>query len=525
MSTASGCSSSTRFPLTERQNNLFSPLITVCLLLAAVTCGAQLVRTKSYEVALTGENETRQVLRAGDDHLMVYKPFLQNGRLMINYSVLDTALQETLSGGIDFGNDQSIQLARFGARRMWFLTRFIDKSRDFGIYGVFMDSTIYTYSRFLNVIPFQPLFFEANGSAAVIAGYYNNRPVALFCNFRTGESKLLPGFFNLPGEVNQVTAYADGKFEVLLVLKTSGYRKSAYLNRYGPDGELEKSTVVGSGKDRSLIFARQVRTGSDSMVIAGIYGNRSETSRGFFIAAVNADDTYTLRFYNYGDLPNFFKFLRPGRQERIRDRIERKKSRGKPLRFPHRMLVHDLAVHNNRLVLLAEAFFPTYRSSAGGVIRQGSTGIFTYIKPFYPYQRDLVFDGFRYTHGIALGISRSGTIQWDNSLTLRNIKTFNLQQFIQYVQGADNGYLLYATEDDIAGTMIRGSELTGFAGKDPGKQRNDARMPSVEPGRNRIFSWYGNTLIQSGIREVRREVVPGQTSNMLIFQITRLSAR
>ncbi|MFM7329126.1 MAG: hypothetical protein ACKO3B_10385 [Bacteroidota bacterium] len=499
--------------------------MTACLLLAAVTCGAQLIRTKTYEVALTEEHETRQVLRAGDDHLMVYKPFLQNGRLMINFSVLDTALQETLSGGIDFGNDKSIQLARFGARRMWFLTRFIDKSRDFGIYGVFMDSAIYTYSRFLNVIPFQPLFFEANGSGAVVAGYYNSRPVALFCNFRTGESKLLPGFFNLPGEINQVTARDDGKFDVLLVLKTSGYRKSAYLNRYGPDGELEKSTVVGSGKERSLMFARQVRTGGDSILIAGIYGNRSETSRGFFIAAVNAEDTYTLRFYNFGDLPNFFRFLRPGRQERIRERIERKKSRGKPLRFPYRMLVHDFAVQDGNLVLLAEAFYPTYRSGNAGMVRQGSTGIFTYIKPFYPYQRDMVFDGFRYTHGIALGISKSGTIQWDNSLPLRNIKTFNLQQFMQYVAGGENGYLVYATEDGIAGTMIRGSEVTGLAGNDPGKQRADARLPSVEPGRNRVFSWYGNTLIQSGIREVRREIYPGQTTNILVFHITRLDAR
>ena len=500
-------------------------LLVTCLFLVTLNTFAQLVQTGSYQVPLTEENEVRQVLRAGTEHLFVYKPFLLDGDLMMSFTVLDTALKEKYTGGINFGADKTIQLARHGSGRMWFLTRFVDKSRDFGIYGIFMDSSIYTYSRFLNVIPFQPLFFEANTSGAVIAGYYNGRPVALFCNFRTGESKLLPGFFNLPGEINQVTAYDDGRFDVLLVLKTSGYRKSAYLNRYGADGELQKSTVVGSGRERSLIFARHVRTGTDSVLIAGIYGNRAETSRGFFIAAVNPDDTYTLRFYNYGDLHNFFRYLRPTRQERIRERIERKKSKGRPLRFPHRMLVHDFRMDGRNMVLLAEAFYPTYRSGYGGTIRPGNTGIFTYIRPFYPYQRDLAFDGFRYTHGIALGITRSGTISWDNSLALKNIKTFNLQQFMHYLSGEENGYLLYATEEDLTGNKIRNSEVMGIAGTDLSSRKPDSRVPLVESGRNRIFGWYDDVVIQSGIREVRREVSPGNAVNQTVFFIHKMKGR
>jgi len=495
------------------------------LLLVAIRAAAQLFTTGSYEVPLREENETRQVLRAGDDRLFVYKPFLLDGALMMEFKVLDTALQERLSGGINFGTDKNIQLARYGGGRIWFLTRFVDKSRDFGIYGVFMDSSIYTYSRFLNVIPFQPLFFEVNGTGAVVAGYYNARPVAVFCNLRTGESKLMPGFFNLPGEINQVTAYDDGRFDVLLVLKTSGYRKSAYLNRYNSDGELLKSTVVGSGKDRSLIFARHVRTGSDSVLVAGIYGNRSETSKGFFIAAVNPDDTYTLRFYNYGDLRNFFRYLRPTRQERIRERIERKKSKGKPLRFPYRMLVHDLRTDGNNLVLLAEAFYPTYRSGYGGATRPGSTGIFTYIRPFYPYQRDLVFDGFRYTHGIALGIATDGTILWDNSIALKNIKTFSLQQFMHYVPGTENSYLLYATEDDFSGSMIRNSGIAGPARRDDPTRKPDTRAPAAEYGRTRIFSWFNNTMIEWGIRELQREIAPGTKVDQVVFYIHKLEGR
>jgi len=496
-----------------------------CLLFTLGSAVAQLQLTGKYEDPLSSDTEYRQVVTCGTKGIFIYQPFLRDGDLQIAFTMLDTALHPKLDGGVSFGNDKSLQMVRYAGNRVWFLTRQTDRSIDFSLYGIFTDTAIYTYTRFVNAIPLQPLFFEVSGSGAVIAGYYNSRPVALFCNLRTGESKLLPGFFNLPGEINQVIPRADGGFDILLALKNSGYRKSMYVNRYSAEGTLEKTIIVASGRERSLMFGRMSTTGKDSLLIAGIYGNRSESSKGIFTAAVNADDTYTLRFYNYGDLKNYFGYLRRTRQERIRERIERRKAKGRQLRFPSRMLIHDLRPEGKEFLLLGEAFYPTYRSGSNAVSRPGSLGVFTYFRPFYPYQRDMAFDGFRYTHGIVIGVTPQGTIAWDNSISLRNLRSFNLVRFTHYIPGTENGYLLYATEDDYTGTIIRKNEVTGTTGKEVRSSRWDNRIPTADGYRSRILEWYGEMMIQWGVRENKVEVSPGTTANQLVFYLHKLRAQ
>ena len=56
--------------------------------------------------------------------------------------------------------------------------------------------------------------------------------------------------------------------------------------------------------------------------------------------------------------------MRARRQERIENKIERKKINGKKIKFNYRLLVHDIIDHGDQYIMLGEAFYPKYKTSS-----------------------------------------------------------------------------------------------------------------------------------------------------------------
>ncbi len=48
-----------------------------------------------------------------------------------------------------------------------------------------------------------------------------------------------------------------------------------------------------------------------------------------FVANVDAQGGYAIKYYNYGDLERFFNYMKARREKRVKERIERRKIRGK----------------------------------------------------------------------------------------------------------------------------------------------------------------------------------------------------
>src|SRR5258708_7441308 len=240
---------------------------------------------------------------------------------------------------------------------------------------------------------------------------------------RTDRSRILPGFLNELGELIQLKTYSNGNVDVIISAKNSSRRKCIWIRHFDSNGDLLKTIILEPEEKKHLIFGRAAKMNDDSQIIAGVYGRNSTYVRGVFVADVNAYGEYKIHYYNFADLKNFFHYMKANREKRIKERIERRKIKGKKIKFNYRLMVHELVPYNDQFIMLGEAFFPRYstRSSTpfGSSYSPWSYGLpITYSRT---YGSDLVFDGYQYTHAVAIGFDKNANLVWDNSFEINGI--------------------------------------------------------------------------------------------------------
>jgi hypothetical protein len=185
--------------------------------------------------------------------------------------------------------------------------------------------------------------FRSQKRGALIGGYFNQVPVVLYFSFDSQRSKILPGLLNENGELTQIKTFADGTFDVLISAVNFKKQQTVWIKNYDENGDLQSNFALEPEENKHLIFARAMKTEDNVQLIAGVYGGRnSDYSRGLFLATVGETGLQRLRYYNYGDLENFFKYMKANREKRVKERIERRKIKGKRIRFSYRFLVHEI---------------------------------------------------------------------------------------------------------------------------------------------------------------------------------------
>ncbi|MBM3176706.1 MAG: hypothetical protein FJZ78_01745 [Bacteroidetes bacterium] len=400
-------------------------------LLSTTGCGllsAQVVAKEKFRIPIRSDVEGYQMM-ANESGTFLHRSALDQGKTLIDFIFLDQNLSERQRGIVDIGKDMVVLISNMKNGKASFLTKTRSKSQDLNLLSIRSDTSTYIIRTFRNGLPIRPYFLEQGETYAIIAGYLQTRPVALYLDYNTGSARVLPGFFNLEGEVNEVRINPNGSFDILLALKKGSSEKAIYLQQYQSDGSLIRTQILKSGSKYNLIFARSMRLSSDSILFAGIYGNRTEFSRGIFTSTLTTSGSSVLRLYNYGDFKNFFSHLSEKRIRRIESRIQKLKQSGKSIKLPFRTLIHELVPSGDGARMLAEMVAPVYRNGYIGYTRYANTGIFQFIKPYYSQQRDFTFDGYRFTHAAVAGIKRDGTLLWDLNMNLKSFRSFTLKAF------------------------------------------------------------------------------------------------
>src|SRR5205085_2824428 len=176
-------------------------------------------------------------------------------------------------------------------------------------------------------------------------------------------SRVLPGLFNESGELTQIRTYPDASFDVLISAQNARRQRTMWVKNYDAQGNLKKNFALNTDDNKHLIFGRSIKTNNNSQIVAGVFGARySEFSHGIFIANIDPEGNQQIRYYQFADLENFFKYMKAKREQRVKSRIERRKIKGKKIRLNYRFMVHELVPYKNQFVLLGEAFYPRYKT-------------------------------------------------------------------------------------------------------------------------------------------------------------------
>jgi hypothetical protein len=465
---------------------------------------AQVEQLDRYELVVNeNESEDFKVASLDEDGLLIYRLLEEVGENnRLHLIKVDTALRESWQGYVGLGKNLAVSHVRVKNKTVYTLfkaSNFI--TGNFQLLATHIETGVYKIYSIENFIPFNPTELIITDQGAMLGGYFNYRPLVLFFSFTTQRARVMPGFFNEPGELNQIKLNPDGSVDVIVSSRNYERKKSLWIRNYDAGGDLIKTTVIAPEDNKHLIFGRSAKMPNNTQVVAGVYGGRdSDYSRGLFVAEINPAGEYKTTYYNFGDLQNFFSYMKANRERRTKERIERRKIKGKKIRFSYRFMVHEVVPYGNQYVMLGEAFYPryTYTSSRSG-------GFGYYGNPML--RSDRIFDGYQYTHAVIIGFDANGKLVWDNSFEINDVKTFELQQYVKIAPDRNRITLLYLHNNLIRSKTIQGNQVVEGKSADPMKTRYDFDLVKERDTQSsKLDYWYPNHFFASGVQVVRNQM-------------------
>ncbi len=484
----------------------------------------QISQPDRIEIPIEKDDADFSVIAAGRDGLFLFRELQrdEDGDKILQVMRLDSSFDiqwvrlYTLSGDLEFIDNY------YRDGRAWLLfNNFSTRNRNLVLIGWDLLGGVENIP-IRNYIPFSYFDFNATDDAVLISGYFNYRPVVILYNFEEKIPRVLPGLFNDKSSIVEIKINNNGTFDVLLAGRTINKRNTIFVNTFDLTGNLVKKITLDTDRTHNLLFGRSHLMEGNAQLVAGVYGRfNSEYSRGLFVANVNQFGEQKMKFYNYGELKNFFSYMKARREQRVRNRIERRKIKGKKLKFNYRVLVHDLIESDDQYILLGEAFYPKYRNVSGSQGGNFFNPVWTVNRGLY--SSSLVFDGYRYTHAVVMGIDREGNLLWDNSFEINDVISFELEQFVHAASSGDNVVLLYVYDNQIRSKIIQGDDVL------EGKELLDIRLKydsdHVNEGATNILGmekWYGNVFFTYGTQNVRNLEQKGVELQRRVFFINKV---
>jgi hypothetical protein len=504
----------------RRSSGLFFFLILFPFILRS-----QVIQSGRIELPIQYDIETYSAISLDTSGIVLHRSFAGAKEDQLELTRLDTGLHQVWKGFLPIPKGLTIAKTKASDGKIYFFFKnSASGGKSFTVFVVKIKDGGYSSYSITNLIPFNATEFIVSNDALLIAGYFNFRPIVLHYSIKDQHARILPGFLNEPGELTQIKTYPDGNLDVIVSAKNNNRKKCLWIRHFDKAGDLIKTVVLEPEENKNLIFGRAVKMANDNQVIAGVYGRNSEYSRGIFVAEINTYGEYIIRYYNFADLQNFFHYMKAKREKRIKERIERRRIKGKKIKFNYRFLVHELIPYGNQFVMLGEAFYPTYtnRSNFYGTPVFGNFSPWNYgLTNRYnnSYRGDYLFDGFQYTHAVVIGFDREARLVWDNSFEINGIKSFQLEQFVKIFASENKIALLYLYENLIRSKVIKGSQVVEGTTQDPIMTSGGLKPQKNNIQTSKLEYWYGNQLFVYGIQNFKS---PVDNINNKVFFINKI---
>lgn len=362
---------------------------------------------------------------------------------------------------------------------------------------------------------FEPSGMKVVGNGIYLHGIFRKKPIVAWLDLSSGICEIVKTEFDGKPTFESLNSdSANNRADVVFTVRKRG-RTFLNIKSYRNNVLLSDLIIQPEDKDR-LLTAKITSVSEREKIIIGTYSAKDNlTANGMYFARVLDDSHYEIKYYNFTDFDNFFKYLSGHQQERIERKISRREARGKELNLNYQLLVHDLIERNGEYLLIAEAYYATYRTEP-----------FTYttvMNGMLIYQTGYrtVFDGWLYTHAVVAGFDKVGNLVWDNSIEMGDYKSYTLAPRVQIAVEEDRVNLVYATYDEIKSKVIRGHEVLD--------EKEDVKIETgFEDDRIKrsIYTnaeyWYGNYFLVYGYQQIKNTERESVRRKRVVFYFNKV---
>jgi len=488
--------------------------------LVSLSCFPQITQPDRIEILLSDQETPFEVLQQDETSLLLYR---QNNILNGNneewqFIGLDSNLNIQWNNKIYIQSSLDLLKNTSFNSKSYFL--FNNPADRLNLLLVSIDDKGNVLSSIIaNTIPFELTHFEATDKGVLIGGLYNYRPLVIYYVFETNKSIILPGFYHERSELIQLTTNKDGNIEIIISAQSFRIRNKLilFVKTFDVDGNMIKDIMLEDKNDReNLLFGKSCYESDGVQIVAGTYSSRrTQYSRGLFLSTIDYDGKYKVRYYNYGEMHNFFKYMTARRENRVKKRIERRKIKNKKLRFNYRLIVHEILNSNQQYILLGEAFYPKYTQATNAQIAG--------FGPTINRTPERTFDGYVYTHAVLAAFDKSGNLLWDNSFEINDVQTFDLERYVYVSVEDDKLILFYVFDNQIRYKTIKNSEVIEGE-KYTMISLNYINDELIDQSINEIKPWHDNYFYIYGVQQIRNLKDDDVELTRKVFYINKIAS-
>lgn len=460
---------------------------------------AQIEQPLRVEIDLENSNEDYSVVPVGEYGVVMYtlspEKVPQRTKVKWLFTGYDTEFKEYWKSGYIIDASYSIRERCYADGYLYFL---------FGKYGredmVITELNVRTGEIRSKTGKLPKKFILSSLDVYKNSVYINGRvkkgPVLVHMDINSGNYGEVPMKFDGAAVYESIDIDTLNE-EVNMVYSISDNRKRFINIKTFQGKQLLDDLVINPEGNDNLLTGKINMINEKEKVIIGTYSvGNARGAGGLYFARLIDNSSYVVKYYNFTDFKNFFTFLSDRAVDKIYRKKEKEEARGREFSTEYQFLVHDLIVKDGQYLMVAEAYYATYRSEA-----RPYTTIINGV-PIMQTSYVTVFDGWAYSHAIIVGFDLEGDMLWDNSIEMGDFKSYVLDKRVSVNISFDEVKLAYGTYDNIVTKTIRYNQVVDAKDQisiKTGFQDDVVRSSALSS----VSYWYDKYFIVYGYQRIK----------------------
>lgn len=349
--------------------------------------------------------------------------------------------------------------------------------------------------------------FRAMEDLAFFTGTLNSKRVVVSFEFISENVNVLPSFYN--------------RNEFLSTIQPDPVHKEIYFGVFGRNnGDCNfiiksYSNLIGTITDYA-VNNRNDQAAKEGLLYAqspgyrsiiGLYSeNCSKNNQGLFIADFDGNQQQNIRYKPFVDLSNFFNYYSEQKANRLREKVEKKRSKGKKVNMFRKFVMADEFYETkDEAILLIEGYYSAYSNDVN--MRAGNLNTFynynarRYIDPSLNglyrtnfYNTRTATNQFNY--GILCAFDKEGRLLWDNVIDIESVEKSELTNVVKIGHLEDSITLAYEFNDKFYSKMIHRYKTV--------REEKEQEMKDIFPEEvnstywGDFIHWYDNNYLYFG---------------------------
>ncbi len=385
--------------------------------------------------------------------------------------------------------------------------------------------------------------FRAANGKVFLGGEVKGFPTVLTFDTQEDQKDVLNSLSQLDARLQQLVV-SEKNNQIIAVLKgMAGTRDQGwYVNTYTLKGQMLYKYKLPYNPEYDFINFRPYIINEHELLLFGTYSLVNDyLSQGVYVVKLSEGFQEYERFYDFGYLKRFFKFMPEKKQKRIARKFSEKRNDEKHHEFRYNILLHELVETDKQLLLSGELITISSRSTlpstllvspyahTNNTLPDGNVSngldLSSYIpETYYPEKyhpdREMPTE-LEYEQAFTCGFDKNGKLLWDNSYKFDHTDNETPIQLAASYAFTDSVFFIEAREADI---RFKGSPLTSYTDS---TSVHSYIFPVTEKNSNRylpggIRHWYKTNFLFSGIRHYKVQSEE-EKDNRKVYFLTKIT--